>query len=398
MKPRVLQLIDSFREGGSERQATQLTRLLVESGRYSVSVASLNSDGPLRSDLEELGIGQTQCYPLGSFFDRNALVQLRRMVTFLRAQKIDIVHSHCFYTNVFGMAAAALARVPVRIASRRESSKRAAMKRRLERLTYRFAHRVIANCDEVRLQLVDEGVAAEKIVTLYNGLDLERVEPETMLTREAALAALGLPLEGPRRFVTIVANLREVKDHATFLRSAQRVRAAVPNAAFIVAGDGPLAESTRAFAANLGLNNDTFFLGRCDRLAQLLQVSDVCVLSSKSEGFSNSILEYMAARRPVVATDVGGVREAVEDGETGYLVPSGDDQSMAACIIYLLSEPEHARVMGERGREIVERRFSSQNRLAQTERLYAQLIMPPTRAEGVPTESERRLWTGGEPR
>ena len=123
-----------------------------------------------------------------------------------------------------------------------------------------------------------------------------------------------------------------MKDHPTFLRAAKRVHEAVPEAAFVLAGEGRLTDSLRALAAELGLARDAFFIGRCSRIAELLAVSDVCVLSSKAEGFSNSILEYMAAARPVVVTNVGGAREAVAEGETGYLVEAGDDETMAARI------------------------------------------------------------------
>src|ERR1043166_1783420 len=150
-------------------------------------------------------------------------------------------------------------------------------------------------------------------------------------SRAEARAALGLPGDGARRFVTVVANLRhEVRDIPTFLRAAARVRAEVEDAAFVVAGEGPLAEPLRALAEELGIAETAFFRGRRAGVADLLAASDVGVLSSKAEGFSNSILEYMAAARPVVATDVGGAREAVVEGETGHLVAPGDDEALAA--------------------------------------------------------------------
>src|SRR3989441_1516187 len=215
------------------------------------------------------------------------------------------------------------------------------MQKRVERLVYRFAHQVIANSNAVRDQLIREGAPAKKIVTLYNGLDTARAMPSSGLSREAALAMFGLPQDSERRFVTIVANVNHpVKDHDTFLRAAARVHAAVANSAFIVAGEGKLMSSLQALAAQLGLERDVFFLGRCEKVAELLSVSDVCVLSSKAEGFSNSILEYMAAARPVVVTDVGGAREAVIEGETGFIVAAGDHENMAARIITLLREPE----------------------------------------------------------
>jgi glycosyltransferase involved in cell wall biosynthesis len=195
------------------------------------------------------------------------------------------------------------------------------------------------------------------------------------MRRDEVLAMLGLPVEPHRRFVTIVANVRHpVKDHPMFLRAARRVRAEFPDAAFVIAGEGELMESLRALAAELGIERDVFFTGRCTNVAALLSISDVSVLSSKAEGFSNAILEYMAAARPVVATDVGGAREAVIEGETGYLHSSGDDEMMAARIISLLGEPERAREMGERGRRLVAEKFSCEAQLERTENLYDRLL------------------------
>jgi glycosyltransferase involved in cell wall biosynthesis len=172
--------------------------------------------------------------------------------------------------------------------------------------------------------------------------------------------------------VTIVANLRSpYKDHPTFLKAARRVSEAVPEAAFVLAGEGPLTKDMRVMARELGIENQTFFLGRCTRVSELLAVSEVCVLSSKDgEGFSNSITEYMAAARPVVATDVGGAREAIITGETGYVVPASDNEQMAARIIELLLEPERARAMGERGKVVVEEKFSCETQLVRTLELY----------------------------
>jgi len=371
----VLQLIDSFNQGGTERQAVQLARLLHESGRYRVHVASLSDSGVLRAEIERLELGRIPSYPLTSFYDRRFLMQLRRFARYLREQNIALIHTHDFYTNIFGMAAAALARVPVRIASRRETAVRSAKQRGVERIAYRLAQTVVANCEEVRRQLIAEGVPASKVVTFHNGLDLERLAINSDRKRDEVLASFNLPRGEERRFVTIVANLRlTLKDHPTFLRAAQRVHAAVPEAVFVLAGEGELIEPMRALAAELGLERAVFFTGPCARVAELLSVSDVCVLSSRAEGFSNSILEYMAAARPVVATDVGGACEAITEGETGYLVSAGDDEKMAERIISLLREPERARAMGERGRQRIAREFSCEAQLKRAEALYDRLL------------------------
>jgi glycosyltransferase involved in cell wall biosynthesis len=381
LRPNVLQLIGSFHQGGSERQAVQLTRLLKESNQYHVHLACMNQSGALLDEVEQMGLTDIPEYRLTSFYDRNALVQVRRFALHLQKRRIDIIQTHDFYTNIFGMAAARLAGVRVRVAARRETTGwRTPAQKIVERQAYRFAHAIVANSEAVRQQLITEGVADRKIVTIHNGIDLARLAVPENFTRTAALASFGLPADPRLRFVTIVANLRHaVKDHPTFLRAARRVCAALPAARFVIAGEGELTGAMREMAAQLGIADSVFFIGRAERVAELLAASDVCVLSSKAEGFSNSILEYMAASRPVVVTDVGGAREAVINGETGYIVPAGADQEMAARIITLLENPEQTRAMGERGRHIVEQRFSCAAQLAATQALYDRLLATKAR-------------------
>jgi L-malate glycosyltransferase len=374
-----LQLIGSFHQGGSERQAVQLTRLLLESGRCNVSVATLDRSGVLLEEIERFGFNDVPEFRLNSFYDLHAGRQLRRFAQYLKKHEIDVVHTHDFYTNIFGMAAAALARIPVRIASRRESAVRPASQRLVERSAYRAAHAVVANCEEVRQQLIGEGVPAQKVRVIYNGLHPARVQAK--VDRKEILATLNMPEQA--RFVTIMANMRAhvrhpepacLKDHPTFLRAAQLVSENVPDAAFIIAGEGELKEATEELARTLGIAERTYFIGRCKDVGAVLSISDVCVLSSRSEGFSNAILEYMAAGRPVVSTDVGGAREAIVHGETGYLVPPGDHERMAEHLTSLLLEPENARAMGERGRQVVNDKFSSLKQLQNVESLYGELL------------------------
>ena len=383
MKQRVLQLVDSFDQGGSERQALELTRLLHDSGKYEVLLASLKAEGVLRASIENLKLGDVPSYPLTSFYDVNAMKQLRRLVQHLRSSRIDVLHTHDFYTNIFGMTAGLLAGVKVRIASRRDTSgMRSRGQTRAARLAYSLAHQIVANSEAVKQKLIDEGIKAERITVVHNGLNLERIKPSANVSREEILSGLGVA-DTSRQFVTIVANMRHaVKDYPMFLRAAQRMSKLMPDVGFLLAGEGELEGSLKQLAVELGIEGSTFFLGRAESVADPLSVSDVCVLSSRAEGFSNSILEYMAAGRAVVATDVGGAREAIVEGETGYIVPSGNDELMAERIMGLLRDPLKARSMGEQGRRVVEEKFSSQALLRNTEALYERLLTAHTsRAE-----------------
>ena len=371
----VLQLLDSFNQGGTEWQTVQLTRLLQQSGKHRLFLATLNHEGPLRAEVERLGFHDIPSFPLQNFYNFNAMRQLARLASLMRKNKIDLVHAHDFYTNIFGMAAAKLAGVRARITSRRETEGiRSPAKRWLERRAYNIATAVVANAEAIRMQLIAEGLPPAKVVTIHNGLDVAHVTPRPDANRDELLKSFSLP--NSRRYVTIVANMRHVmKDQATFLRAAHLTREAIPDSAFILAGEGEQMTQLQKLAADLGLANNAFFIGRCNRVADLLAISDVCVLSSKGvEGFSNSILEYMAAGRPVVATDVGGAREAVVDSETGYVVKPEDPETMAARLVSLLREPEQAWAMGARGRKRVLEHFSCEAQLKRVEALYERLL------------------------
>jgi L-malate glycosyltransferase len=373
MKPAILQVIDSFHQGGTERQAVQLTRMLHETGRYTVHVACLTNEGILKDDIERLGLGPIHAFPTISFYHPSIIRQVARFIRVLRRQKIDLVHTHDFYTNILGMAAATLAGVPRRIASRRETDPgRTPSQRWVERRAFDVAHRVVVNADAIGVDLVAHGVSAAKIRTIYNGLDPARFQMTTG-TRQDRLAAFGIPDD--RRVVTILANLWLVlKDHPTFLRAAAKVHAAAPDTAFVVAGEGTLLEPLRQLAGDLGIADHVHFIGRCQNVADLLAVSDIGVLSSVSEGFPNVLVEYMAAGLPVVTTDVGGAREAVSDGKTGFVVPPCDADAMAGRILRLLDAPGERMTMGACARQIAWQKFSSAAQLAGVEQLYEQLF------------------------
>src|SRR5947199_8403256 len=200
----------------------------------------MDQSGALLDEARQMGLADIPEYRLNSFYDRNALVQVRHFALYLQKRGIAVIQTHDFYTNIFGMAAARLAGVRVRIAARRETTGwRTPAQKIVERQAYRLAHTIVANSEAVRQQLLVEGIADRKIVTIHNGIDLDRLAVAEDFTRAAALAAFGLPTAPQLRFVTIVANLRHaVKDHSTFLRAAGRVRAALPATRFVIAGEG----------------------------------------------------------------------------------------------------------------------------------------------------------------
>ncbi len=371
MKKNVLQLIGSFHQGGSERQAVQLAKLLREDGTYNIFLASLNNEGILRDEAEKIGFTEIPEFRLTSFYDLNFARQLQKFVRFLKQNKIEIVHTHDFYTNVFGISAALLAGVRAKIASKRETGgMRSKLQKTVEKRIFKTSDAIVVNAEAVKNYLTGEGISSEKIEIIYNGIDLERLIPQET-NRQKICAELNLPNEEDIKFITLVANLRhDVKNQRMFLHVAQRLKEKFPDAHFVLAGEGELKNDLENLAKDLAITENTHFIGRNMKIPELLSVSFAGALTSRAEGFSNSILEYMAAKLPVVATNVGGASEAIIEGETGFLVESNDDEAMANRLTELLQNSEKARKMGELGRKTVEENFSSVAQLNNVLTLY----------------------------
>ena len=367
----VLQLIGSFHQGGSERQAVQLARLLRADGRVNVRIATLENDGVLREEVEKLGLEEIPEFRLTSFYNVNFVKQLLKCANFLRASKIDVIHTHDFYTNIFGMLAAQIVQVPLAVASKRETGgMRSRMQKRFEKFAFKQANAIVANSEAVKNYLVAEGVSKDKIKVVYNGLDLERLTPR-LTDRRAICEEMGLPADENVKFITMVANLRhEVKNQPMFLRAAAKVAPKFPNAHFVLAGEGARRAGLEKLAKDLNIAQNTHFTGRCALVPELLSISYAGVLTSFNEGFSNAILEYMAASLPVVATSVGGAGEAVIENETGFLIESDNDEMLANRLVDLLEDEEKARELGANGKKIAEEKFSCAAQLENTLKLY----------------------------
>lgn len=372
MKKRVLQLIGSFHNGGSERQAVQLSRLLITDGTYEVSIAAMNREGVLLDEVSSFYDAEIAEYKIDSFFSAGFIKQARRCAKFIKNNNIGVIHSHDFYTNVFGMATTYFARNCKFIASKRETGEmRTAMQDRIESLAFRRADAVVANSNAVGSYLIDRGVSGEKIRLIYNGLDTERFAKNAV--RVNVVTRLGLPDRADIKFVTIVANLRhDVKNIPMLLRAAAQVNDT--NLHFIIAGEGELRQSLEAIAAELAVADRVHFIGRCDNVAELLAISFAGVLTSKAEGLSNSLLEYMAAGLPVVATNVGGATEVIEEGVSGFLVASDDDAVLADRLSALVTDTSLAAQFGVKGKSIVSERFSLESQLKNTINLYDEVL------------------------
>jgi glycosyltransferase involved in cell wall biosynthesis len=215
--------------------------------------------------------------------------------------------------------------------------------------------------------LVSAGVPADRVTVVHNGVDAEA------LGRAAAAGAPdGLP--GTRPLVGCVARLERVKGVDLFVRAAAILSRQRPDVTFAVVGDGSQRAELETASRAESLEERVVFLGVVASAAPALVRFDVCVVPSRSEGLPMVVLEAMALARPVVATAVGGIPEAVDDGATGILVRPEDPEALAAAIGSLLDDPERGAAMGRAGRERVRAHFSADEQRRRYLEIFAGLL------------------------
>lgn len=351
----VVLLLTSFDVGGTERQMVELAKRLDQS-RFRAHLACFHQRGRLLDEIPERI--PVRAFPVKGFANPRAIVQLGAFATWCRSIGADIVHTCDLYGNIFGLPGAALAGVPVRIGNRREILTGDKSRAQLtgQRLAYRAAHAVVANSSAARDQLEVEGVPAERIRLIANGLD-----PATF-TPPAPRAA------GKR--IVMVANLRAEKGHDTLLAAAPRILERHPDATFTFVGEGPRREPLEVLVRALGIGSRVRFAGECRDVAPVLREHDLFVLPSRSEAFPNALIEAMATALPVVATRVGGIPEVVRDGVNGRLVPPDDAAALSAAVISLFDDPAQAAALGQAARLDVERHYTIDRMVERFEQLY----------------------------
>ena len=377
---RLLKFATLFAIGGTERHVMNFVAHL-DSSRFELQLACLRKVGEFLDEIEARRIPLAE-YPTNRLYGRRALAQQLRFARDLRANRTQIVHTYGFYPNVFAIAAARMARTPVVIASIRDTGVYLRpWQKRVQKLACRLADMVLVNADAIRRSLVDEGYSPQRIHVIRNG-----VSPSAFVRRSSGhriREELGVAPEAP--IVAMLSRLNGLKGVDDFVHAAGRVVARVPDARFLIIGDGVAGgyrDSLRESAARLGLADRIVFTGFRMDVPELLSECAVSVLPSLSEGLSNTLLESMAAGVPVVATNVGGNPEVVQEGTTGFLVPTQNPQALADRICRVLEDRDLAARFGEAGRRRVAEHFSIERMLRDTERVYQDLLHQPKRYRG----------------
>jgi L-malate glycosyltransferase len=367
---RVLHCLDSFDSGGTELNAVRTMERLDRTVVEPLCVC-LSRRGPLAERVERAGVTITE-FAIPSLLSVGAVTTGMRLARWLKEQRIDIVHAHDIYSNIFVVPWARRARVPVVIASRRwwtETNRPAHVW--LNRLAYRLADAVLANSDAVGRLVVEEGTAPDRVVVVPNFVDDAAFElpPSDFVT--STRRELGI--EDGDVVVGCVANLHPIKDHATLLRAVARLTVRHPRIRLVLVGDGSERETLSALGGTLGLAGRLIFAGRRPHAPSLHGLFDVSVLSSRGEGFPNSVVEAMAARRPIVATRVGGVPDAIEDGATGMLVPAGNVDEFAKALNTVLSDQLFALRLATAAQARARERFAEHSVLQGLQDVYRRL-------------------------
>ncbi len=364
----VVHIIDNLGTGGAQRQLVELvTRLPCD--RWRPIVIALSTEHVQAVDeLRAAGVEVHLLHQHGKL-DLPCLASLTRLIRQLRP---SIVHTWLFTADCYGRLAAYANRVPVTVCGIRNTVDDMPRHHRLaNRWLTRWTSCVTINTEAIRPGLVREGgVPERKIHTIYNGI---AVDDSTAVQRNGFdRSAWQLPTDA--LVVAMVARLSPQKDHRTFLAAAAHVAKEVPNAHFLVIGDGPLRSDLERWIAEHDLTERVRLLGERHDVRQLWHAIDLAVLATHYEGCSNVILEAMAEGVPVVATDVGGNRELILEGQTGLLVPPRSPQALAEAMRVLLQDAERRRGMGQRGRARIARNFSIETTVQRTAALYQQLM------------------------
>jgi len=379
---KVLRVIARLNVGGPALHAVLLTSRLDPTRYQSLLVTGVEDPREgnyltLRGiSLEHLttlpGLGRE----IRPFRDLQVLVQLIRLI---RRTRPRIVHTHTAKAGVLGRLAAHFAGVPLIVHTYHGhvfhgyfSRPKTRVLLAIERWLARRTDRLLTVSERVRGELLALGVGRpERLTAMPLGLELDRFLDSDRI-RGQLRAELGLGPSAP--LVGIVARLVPIKAHEIFLRAVSSVAREIPESRFLVVGDGERRTELEALGRALGLARRLQFLGWRSDVERIYADLDLVVLSSRNEGSPVSLIEAMAAARPVVATRVGGVPDVVEDGATGLLVEAGDIAGMAKAITTLLRDPERARTMGIEAQKRVYPAFGVERLIADMDRLYMELL------------------------
>ena len=368
-RPHVLFLIDHLMaRGGGEGNLLKLVQLMPPE-LVRCSVATFRIKPEIRVTINV----PVHVFPMKRVYHLDSLRAARGLRDLIRDQHVDIVQTYFETANTWGGVVTKLSGASL-LSSRRDLGILRQSKHKLAyRLVNRLSNRVLAVSEEVKRFCIDqEHIDPAKISVVYNGVDFEQLATGSGMNPFSGSEWASAPY-----IVTCVANIRKIKGIDVLIRCAQRVCQELPGTVFLIAGSlywSDYTEEMRALARELGVENNIKMLGFVEDPTPLLRMSNAFCMLSRSEGFSNALLEAMACGIPSVVTSVGGNPEAIKDSEDGFLVPSEDHQAAADRLLYLLRNPAKAALMGEAARTTAQTQFSAQIMIKQLIEVYREMM------------------------
>ena len=368
---RLLKFLAFLAIGGSERQVFNI-RAGLDPSRFDLHLGCF---GCLNEQIAvDLSGTPLEVYKIKNLYGLRAIKECLRLASYLKQNRIDIVHAYNFYANVFALPAARLVRVPVVLASIRDTGENlTARQRAVNKIFCRMADRVIVNAEAIKRTLVAEGYRPERITVIPNGIVCPPLASDQghLLHREFGLSTNDV-------LIGVVSRIARGKGLQYLLEAAPEVIARIPQTKFLIIGDNSFnpdyREELKRQTITLGLQDRVIFTGFRLDVPNILSSLALSVLPSLNEGLSNSLLESMAAGVPVVATNVGGNPEVVVNGVTGLLVPPRNPAALAEAICRVLRTPGMRNKLGQAGRRRVLEHFSNERMIRNVERLYGELL------------------------
>jgi glycosyltransferase involved in cell wall biosynthesis len=371
MQTSILFLIDSLKVfGGAEKNLAQVVSLL-DPAKYNPLVFCLKG-GRVYEELKKRKIN-VENLEIKRIYSLDAFIKAIKLIKLIKKNKVKIVVTYLESSDFWGSVVARIAAVQVVISNRRDTGFNLKTRHVLAyRVINHLFDKIIAVCEGVKEAIVKkEKVNADKIITIYNGVEIYE---DNGIDKSQFKKSLGLDLN--KLTVTMLANLAPAKGHKDLLTAAVEIINKHKLVQFLLVGAGKCGyeQNLRDFVNRLGIAKNVIFAGFRSDIPEVLSISDITVLPSTSEGLSNAILEYMSAEKPVVATDVGGNRELIIEGETGFLVPSKHPTALVEAICKLLSNAELRKLMGINGRNRVETYFTKERMIKDIESLFENLL------------------------
>jgi glycosyltransferase involved in cell wall biosynthesis len=372
-KIRVLYVVENRSFGGGERGFGQLsTNISID--RFQPFVAA-HPGGKLEDIVSQAGV---PFFPL----DMSRRVNLRtigHLSTLVSENGIDIVHSMGARADFFARmacrkqpSAAVVCTVAMLVEGFDVGFFRKTVYKLADHCSGKYVTQYIAVSKALEHRLVKErGIPADKVSVIYNGVELDRYDPN-LYDSEGVRRSLDITDDYP--IIGTIGRLVYQKGLSYFLKAAELVYSVKKQVRFVIIGHGPEETNLKHLAESLGISHVCMFPGLRFDIARLLSTFDVFVLPSVLEGLPRTIIEAMAMKRPIVATNIDGVREQLRDNITGLLVPPADPKALAVAILNILDDQNKAEHLGSEARKDAQRLFDLKNTLARVERIYEKVL------------------------